>query len=290
MPARDWITFEGVKDAQFSVRANSQDRHWTRINAALYVAGSGRIEVPFAPCHNFTMHVGAPIDVACRCDGAVRHRLQVRGDIDIIPAGCPVAWEYVGSSAALSITIDPLLVRSTAESMGVNADSVTLVPMLQIKDPKLRLVASALKSELESGDVNDRLCADSLGTALIAHLLRRYARWSEPQRGFTRRQRSAVSDYINAHIASNYSLEDLAGAAGVGLTTFKVLFKQSFGVPVHQYVIRRRVELAMSLMSTGRRNLNEVAQRSGFVDQSHMGRCFKRVLGMTPASVAREYQ
>lgn len=290
MATRPWIQFDGIGDSQFTVRATSEGRHWGGFNAALYEAGRGRVEVPFAPCHDFAMHVGPPVDVTCRCDGTSRKRLQVTGDIDIIPAGCPVTWEEDASTTVLSITLSPLMVRSTAESMGVDPDTVTLMPMLQVRDPMLRHVAWALKSELETGEIHDRLFADSLGTALTVRLLRQYSKWAEPQRGFTRRQWQAVVDYINAHLSSNYSLGELADIAGVGPSTFKVLFKQSFGVPVHQYVIRRRVEHAMNLMSNGRVKLNEVAQKSGFVDQSHMGRCFQRVLGMTPATVARAYR
>jgi AraC family transcriptional regulator len=290
MATRTWIRFEGVRDAQLTVKATSEGRHWGGFNAAVYEAGRGRIEIPFAPCHNVTMHVGAPIDVTCLCDGSSQRRRQVAGDVDIIPAGCPVTWEDEGSTAVLSITLSPLIVRSTAESMGVNPDSVALMPMLQVRDPMLRHVAWALKAELETGEINDRLYAESLATALTARLLRQYAKWSEPQRGFTRRQWQAVVDYITSNLSTAYSLTDLAEIAGVGSSTFKVLFKQSFGIPVHQYVIRRRVEHAMNLMSAGRVKLNEVAQKSGFVDQSHMGRCFQRVLGMTPAAVAREYR
>ena len=86
------------------------------------------------------------------------------------------------------------------------------------------------------------------------------------------------------------SESELAGVAGVGTSTFKVLFKQSFGVSVHQYVIKRRVEHAMNLLSSGRVKLNDIAQKAGFVDQSHMGRCFRRLIGMTPGAVAREYR
>ncbi|HYK52465.1 MAG TPA: helix-turn-helix transcriptional regulator, partial [Candidatus Eremiobacteraceae bacterium] len=82
---------------------------------------------------------------------------------------------------------------------------------------------------------------------------------------------------------------DLAAIAGLGASTFRALFKQSIGVPVHQYVIRRRVECAASLLSRGGVRLSEVAIQAGFVDQSHMARCMRRVLGMTPAAVMRLY-
>lgn len=68
---------------------------------------------------------------------------------------------------------------------------------------------------------------------------------------------------------------------------FKVLFKQFVGMPVHQYVVRCRVEYAMNLLSKGWRSLDDVAARAGFADQSHMAHCMRRITGATPSTVMR---
>jgi AraC family transcriptional regulator len=96
-------------------------------------------------------------------------------------------------------------------------------------------------------------------------------------------------NYIGDNIGSNMSLATLSAIAGLGVSSFRALFKQSVGVPVHQYVIRRRVEIAANLLSRGGARLSVVAVQAGFVDQSHMARCMRRILGMTPASVMRLY-
>ena len=273
---------------QFAVRASSANRAWTGFDATLCDASGGRAEVSHSPSHNLTIHVGAPVTATCSCDGPIQRRLQIPGDIDLVPAGYRAIWEDDEPTTLLIINISSLLVRSTAESMGINPDTTSLTPRLQLRDPMLRHVAWALKAELEAEDPHDRLYAESLGTALTAQLLRRYARRLTPTRGLSRRQWHSVIDYIDANLALNPSLSDLAAIAGLGTTTFKLLFKQSFGMPVHQYVIRRRVELAANLLSNGSTQLKEVALKAGFFDQSHMARCFRRVLGVTPAAVTRE--
>ncbi|MBC5800339.1 MAG: helix-turn-helix transcriptional regulator [Candidatus Eremiobacteraeota bacterium] len=48
---------------------------------------------------------------------------------------------------------------------------------------------------------------------------------------------------------------------------FKALFKQFAGMPVHQYVIRCRVQYAIDLLSRGCLPLSDVASRAGFADQ-----------------------
>ena len=77
-------------------------------------------------------------------------------------------------------------------------------------------------------------------------------------------------------------LARLAGVAGVSPSHFKTLFKQSAGMPVHQYVIRRRVEYAAELLQCGDPPLADVALQAGFSSQSHMARCMRRILGVTP--------
>jgi len=273
---------------QFNVRASSESRAWIGFDATLCDASGGIAEVSHSPSYIINMHVGTPVTATCCCDGPVHRRLQTPGDMDLVPAGYRAIWEAHEPTTLLIIHISPLSVRSTAESMGINPDTVTLTPQLQLRDPMLQHVGWALKEEVETGEPNDRIFAESLGSALTVQLLRGYAKPSMLRRGLTRRQWHAISDFINDNLALNLSLSELAAVVGLGTSTFKVLFKQSVGVPVHQYVIRRRVEFATILLSSGRVQLNDVALKAGFVDQSHMTRCFRRVLGMTPATIARE--
>jgi len=261
---------------------------WSGFDATIYDTTGGTVSCPGLPVHHISMHVGSPIRATRRCDGPVHRRLQSPGDIDLVPVGCPSAWEDSGPSTFLRINLSPAFVRSAAESMGIDPDAFALAPLVQTRDPMLQHIAWALKAELETGDPTDRLYAESLGTALTVQLLRRYARSSTPRRGLTRRQWQAVVDYIQDNLALDLSLSELAAVAGLGTSTFKGLFRQSVGMPVHRYVVRRRVEHAMNMLTNGNRRLNEIALASGFVDESHMARCFRRVVGMTPAAIARE--
>jgi AraC family transcriptional regulator len=67
----------------------------------------------------------------------------------------------------------------------------------------------------------------------------------------------------------------------------KALFRQSMGIPVHQYVLRRRVERATALLRSGNLSISEVALATGFAHQSHLARQMRRLAGITPAAVRR---
>jgi AraC-like DNA-binding protein len=63
-------------------------------------------------------------------------------------------------------------------------------------------------------------------------------------------------------------------------------FGREFGMSPHQYLISRRVDLARRLILQGG-PLWSAATGSGFYDQPHLIRHFKRILGVSPATFAR---
>jgi len=291
MEEREWFRHNELCEMRLLVRASSKNRAWIGFDATLFDTSGGRVEIPKMPRHNLSMQIGPPIIATCRCEGPIDRRLQSPGDIDFVPSGCTAVWEDEGPTTFLSVNIEPALVRSTAETMGLNPDSVSFEPELQIKDPKLQHIGWALKSELEARDPFDRLYAEGLGVALTTHLLRRFARIRRvPARGLSKRQLRAVIDYVEDHLCSDLSLHELATIAGVSASHFKALFKDSTGVPPHKYVVRRRVQCATHLLARGNPQLSEVALQAGFADQSHMARCMRRVLGVTPSALLRQYK
>jgi AraC family transcriptional regulator len=176
-----------------------------------------------------------------------------------------------------------------AESMGLKEERMTIPPQLQLRDPMIQHIGWALKAELETAAPYGRLYADGLGLSLAVHLLRRYANVAprELTRGLTRQQLTSVLDYINANLARDLALAELAAVCNLSASHFKTLFKQSTGQPVHKYVVRRRVEYAVELLQHGGLTLSSVALQAGFTDQSHMARCLRKIIGMTPSMVVR---
>ena len=291
MENRQWLRAGGTSEMQFSPRATSKGRAWNGFECAIYDTSGGLIENPVAKSYNVSMHIGAPLVATCRCDGSINNRLQIPGDIDIVPFGCAAAWEDDGPSTVLSMHLAPVLVRSVAESMRLNPDRVRIEPQLQVKDPLLQHLGWTVKAELEAADPCGPLYAESLGTALAVHLLRRYALTLEPpiNRGLPKRQLNRILEFIQEHLNASLSLTELSGVLGISASHLKTQFKQSMGLPVHQYIIRRRVDFAVELLSGGKRPLSDVAFQAGFADQSHMARCMRRVIGITPSGITSHF-
>ncbi|WP_278101360.1 AraC family transcriptional regulator [Microbacterium proteolyticum] len=63
-------------------------------------------------------------------------------------------------------------------------------------------------------------------------------------------------------------------------------FSRAYGMAPHRYLVARRVDAARRLLVDGCRPA-EVAVRTGFHDQAHLTRHFRRVWGVTPGAFAR---
>jgi AraC-like DNA-binding protein len=95
-------------------------------------------------------------------------------------------------------------------------------------------------------------------------------------------QARRLVEYIDTHVAERISLHQLARMAGLSSGHFSRAFKQTFGVPAHSYLIRRRVEFAKTVMLSTQLPLSDIALNCGLSDQSHFTRVFRRIVGETP--------
>ena len=91
-----------------------------------------------------------------------------------------------------------------------------------------------------------------------------------------------VRDHIETNIDQRISVEALARLANLSVCYFVRAFKQSVGVTPHDYLIRKRVERTMELLSDTDLSLSEIALAAGFADQSHCARRFRQHVGMSP--------
>ena len=92
---------------------------------------------------------------------------------------------------------------------------------------------------------------------------------------------NTIIDYMRAHLGAEISLSSLAKIAGC--TSFHIirLFKETVGMSPHAYLIQLRLEKARELIDTGD-TIADAAINSGFSDQSHLTRRFKKRFGITP--------
>jgi AraC family transcriptional regulator len=274
--------------ATSSARSAAPPRIAPAIELRSFSPGTVRYEA-FADVR-LSIHAGAPARVTC--SGGER-AVSTRGEICLLPSGVGDEWVADDPSVLLDVGLPPSLVRTVAEEMGLDPSRVELEARSCIRDEHIEHIAWALEADRRAGSPSGSLYRESLGFALAGHLLARYPTTPPPpssasryRTGLSSAQLARVKEYIEEHLAGDVSLVRLARVAAASASHFRVLFKQSTGYSVHEYVIRRRVERARRLLRTGELPVSQVAFESGFAHGSHLARCMRRVLGMTPAQVS----
>jgi AraC family transcriptional regulator len=221
-------------------------------------------------------------------DGRWKQVDYAKGEIAIIPATQSLPKTQVDREVPLlELFLEPAtLAQAACESADTN--KVELVPQLHIRDPLIQHMGLALKAELEAGGTDSRLYAESMATALSAHLLRRYC--SHPQEikdytdGLSKYKLRQTISYINEHLDRNLMLAEIAAAVRMSPNYFASLFKQSTGLTPHQYVMKCRIEKAKQLLHHQELTLVEICQEVGFTSQSHFTRVFRQHTKTTPKS------
>jgi AraC family transcriptional regulator len=185
-----------------------------------------------------------------------------------------------------------LLQRNALDRIG--HESGFTIPELQahdtVDDPILRSLFEVLLREKSEESQNGALYTDSVGTAFASHLLHHYS--VRPSRqgsvgGMAPSVLRRCKDLMEANIESDIRLGDLAKVAGMSGSHFIRSFRESTGQTPYQFLLHQRVKRAQTLMRDSRASLTEVALASGFADQHHLARVFRRVTKMTPSGYRR---
>lgn len=100
--------------------------------------------------------------------------------------------------------------------------------------------------------------------------------------GLARWQTKLTVEFIEENLGSKINACELADMLSFSKSHFSRAFKRTFGVPLMNYVFKRRVERAKFMLTGSRDQLIEIALSCGFADQSHLNRVFRRAVGMTP--------
>jgi len=242
----------------------------------------GRFDSPVDHRHVLCLHLGAPVPVSYRADRYERTGVRLHGQFCVVPAGSSTRWTLTKPATSLLLRLSPKLMDEAARS-------TELASLIHIRDPHIESIGWMMQAEAHNAYPGGRLFSDSLASALAARLLavQTGAAMPEQKRAHALPQwrLRQVLEYIETNLASDLTLAELAGVAGFSLSHFKVLFREATGVPVHRFVLERRVERARMHLMQGKMSATDIALETGFTHSSHMARCLRRVLGVSTAQL-----
>jgi len=131
-----------------------------------------------------------------------------------------------------------------------------------------------------------RLEQDTRLLSMLTRLVERHAgvRPSPPS-GRERRAVGLAREYLEDNLGQGVPLEELARLTNLSPFHLTRVFRDEVGLPPHAYQTQARLGRARSLLLRGW-SAARVARETGFADQSHLTRRFKRLVGVTPGRYA----
>lgn len=239
------------------------------------------------------MHRSAPFDMEWRDaeSDQLRRKTIEGGNTHINAADRPLFQRWSTSPNALIVAVDSdLVTRILIDAF--DSPGADLPTIIGLKDAVIEQFGKLYDGELAKGGANGRLYAEGLTTALIVHLFGNYGQRRhlvDPiAGGLSPTALRRVIDHIEAHLAEDIGLAELAALAGLSTHYFGQAFKASVGMPPHRYLINRRIHRAKELLLGGQRSPAEIAVAVGFSSQSHMTFNFRRLTGTTPTRFRRD--
>jgi two-component system response regulator YesN len=96
------------------------------------------------------------------------------------------------------------------------------------------------------------------------------------------RQMAEAKTYMDRHIYRDLSVEEAATHVGLSTSHFSLLFKQSFGETFIEYVTRRRMERAKSLLLQSPKSVSQIAKEVGYAERRYFTKVFMKYTGQSP--------
>ncbi len=159
-----------------------------------------------------------------------------------------------------------------------------------IEDPDLAGLIRQAHSQL-SDPRTARLEKETLWLTMVSLLIVRHT-YDPPTLGRAGREEASIRrviDFLDAHFAQDLSVGALAAVACLSPYHFIRVFARQTGLTPHAWLMQLRARKAKALLDQGLA-IADVAAQTGFSDQSHLTKTFKRILGYTPGQLRNSVQ
>lgn len=208
------------------------------------------------------------------------------GKLCLMPAGHEVNWVVGTEQTFLHLYFAPEQLAPLALRLLDREPRELRLPELNFADDPALVDRMTRLATLDWDDTGERLAANELGHAVLAHVLARHA--GRAPRGGIRgglapALRRRLADWLDARLEQPLTVGEMAAYCALSEAHFAHAFRASFGVAPHEWIVARRIERAAALLRSPRApSLEEVARATGHASASHLVRRFKAVWGMTP--------
>ena len=251
------------------------------------------------------VHTHDFIEIVYVLSGEMTHEIDgcryrtAHGDMLFMNYGCTHNFFSEGESTYVNILFSPE-VMSSAVITAQNAFSVLSLSAFnemrsaqdfgcvrffgKERDEIESLILSML-DEYEKKQTSWETVLGNLLTNLIIKMLRK------TELGLGKNELDGIwqglTEYIDTHIDARLTLSDLAEKCFYNPSYFSRVFKEKFGASLTEYITRKRLANATTLLSESDLSIEAICERTGFADKSSLYHAFSRYLGCSPGEYRR---
>ena len=96
-------------------------------------------------------------------------------------------------------------------------------------------------------------------------------------------------EYIHSHIENDIQISELANLVSLTVNHYSHVFKDHFGMSPKKYILQKKLDYAQNLLATSFFNVNEIAHKLGFDNETYFSRLFREKIGVSPSEYKRQF-
>jgi len=233
-------------------------------------------------------------------DKVIRKRPKI-GSVTFFPGDGRATWALDGAVEVVHVYIRRNQVASFAQQQLSGARHPQIDDFFALEDPWLKGYFRMLTSELESYDglrgPAESLLLDETEHLLLRHLVRwhsdagrREARGIDLQTKVSPLRPALVrrvEEYIDANLARDISLAELARLSCMSVDHFLRSFRAARGTTPYRYVLEKRLGRASTMLQATPAPVAAIAAKCGFRSPSHFSAKFHALFGVSPSRFRR---
>lgn len=202
----------------------------------------------------------------------------------IQPAGEPFSFRVEMTARWCGILVDPAKLRA------ITGSEAAVEAAIGLDDPVLIPLMEAICAEVLRGGTSGARFCEAMLAAIATQLTRLFGEAQKQHKGgLTGRTMRLITDYVDANVESDITVEQLAAIAQLSQAHFSRAFKEVAGQTPHNFVIARRLERGKRLLADTEDAVAVIAAACGFSDQAHFARAFSNAFGLSPSQFRKSF-
>lgn len=214
------------------------------------------------------------------------------GRFCLMPKGSESWWQVGEHQNFMHLYFDDLYLKQLAlKVLDIDPRQIELPERIFFKNEGLEALFRFGMAGVDWSATENRLAMEHATDSILINLLQGLKLKQSHQAikgGLSPKVLRQVEDFIHANYHRQIFLEELAQIAGLSEYHFCRMFKHSVAQSPQQYLTKIRIERVKQFITESDESLIDIAARCGFSNQSHMGRYFKKLNGVSPNAFRRQ--